>query len=103
VKERFVALQVVEVALDRADRNTQPVGQRLGGVTIGRAAKRLADIEQIQTEVAVLVMLEEALRQPDLVLAVAAAKANDIQTDRPGQLCDALSDATIGISVRAIL
>ena len=38
-------------------------------------------------------MLQEALRKSDLVLAVAAAKANYVQPDRPRQLCDALRHA----------
>ena len=43
--------------LDRVDRNRGAIRQRLSSMTVGRTAQRLTDIEQVQTEVAVFVML----------------------------------------------
>jgi len=81
VKERAVALQVVKVALDGIDGNGGTIAEKLSGLSVCAGAERLADVEQVETEIEVAIQVEEPLHQSNFVLAISTAQTDHIESD----------------------
>lgn len=80
----------MEVALNPADEDARVIVEGIDGVLKRSTEERLADVEQIEADARRVVLAQEVLNEPNLALAVARTKRNQIQPDRTERLAQSL-------------